>query len=243
MVSRSVFPSAAPTTAIPQVNGSAPLLFTSAKTPSTSVPSSGNFGGSGFGGFGRSSDSGQSTGQGGLFGPVPSTQSISVPSSGNFGGGSGFGDFESSSNSGQTPGQRSLFGTVPTTQSGAKATNGYSFHQTTKNSSSLFGGAPATKPALSGSSSRPLSHAGGFTSDTSQESPLAKLKSSTPEVNGAYNFGGTGTVPFRAHTKQEKDDFNCSQMSHFQSISCMEPYGKWSFEVNTQTFPILVYRC
>ena len=65
------------TPAIPPVNGSAPQSFTIAKSPFTPDPSSGLFGvrGGGFGGFGSSSDFGQTTGQKGLFGTIPSTQS------------------------------------------------------------------------------------------------------------------------------------------------------------------------
>ena len=106
----------------------------------------------------------------------------------------------------------------------------------------MFGGA-ANKPATGfggGSAGSGLfgsaNTTGGFGSNTTNTSSGlfgaaqgTALGGNTPECQG------TGSTPFSAYTEKEA---NSSVTNHYQAVSFMQPYQKYSFEVRAALFRV-----
>ena len=170
-------------------------------------------------GFGASNTSG--------FGTKPAFGNTAASGGGLFGGstpattGTGFGGFGSNTNT--TNAASSPFG------GGASSGGG------------LFG--TASKPAFgTGASTGGGLFGGGSTgSGFGQSNTQTGLFGAPPSTSLGTNTGdcqGTGSTPFQAFT--ERDAPNSSSTNHFQSISFMAPYNKFSFEVGNHDYLGLV---
>lgn len=146
--------------------------------------------------------------------------------------------------------QKPLFGASTTTTSGGglfgggTATAGSStgfggFGNTNNNSSgnSLFG--TTSKPAFGSSNTGGSLFGGGNTQNTGfgannnqQTGAFGAPISSALGVNNA-ECQGTGNTPFTAYTEKEGTG---AMTNHFQSISFMQPYKNFSFEVSTPRY-------
>ena len=125
----------------------------------------------------------------------------------------------------------SLFGSTPS--AGTSTFGGFGANTTGSTSGGLFGA--ANKPAFGGaqtSSGGSLfgGGTGGFGSQTSQPTSAfgAPLSSALGPNNAECQ--GTGSTPFQAFTEKEGTG---NQTNHFQSISFMQPYKNFSFEVSS----------
>ncbi len=130
-----------------------------------------------------------------------------------------------------------LFGNNTAT-AGASTTGfgGFGANNTAVNPSSPFGGgttggglfgSSANKPAFgTGGSQGGLFGAGGF-GTTQATSAFGGSGTALSSVNPQTD--GTGSTPFQAFTERESGS---AQTNHFQSISFMQPYQKFSFEVS-----------
>jgi len=135
-----------------------------------------------------------------------------------------------------------LFGSTTAT-SGTTAFGGFGSTPANTSSSSGFGGGAAggglfgnaPKTAFgTGSSTGGLFGTGStgsaFGSGTSQPTSVFGGPQSTALGGNTPECQGTASTPFQAFT--EKDTPGSSQTNHFQSISFMQPYQKYSFEVS-----------
>lgn len=147
---------------------------------------------------------GATTSGGGLFGSNTSTAGTST----------GFGGFGSTNNN---TNPTSAFGSSPSNTGGG-----------------LFGNA-ASKPAFGASTTSGGGLFGGgnnaFGSTNNQTTSVFGAPPSTALGGNNLECQGTGSTPFQAYT--EKEGAGSSQTNHFQSISFMAPYSKFSFEVSS----------
>ncbi len=143
------------------------------------------------------------TSGGGLFGGNTSTAGAST----------GFGGFGGTNNT-----------TNPTSAFGSNTSN---------TGGGLFGNA-ATKPAFgAGTTSGGGLFGGGnnaFGATNNQTTSVFGTPQSTALGGNNLECQGTGSTPFQAYT--EKEGSGSTQTNHFQSISFMAPYAKFSFEVS-----------
>ena len=103
----------------------------------------------------------------------------------------------------------------------------------TNTGSSIFGG--ANKSAFGGSGTTGGSifgtSGGGFgTSSNATTGAFGAPASSALGAAATLQSEGTGSSPFHAFTEKETGN---SQTTHYQSISFMQPYQKYSFEVSS----------
>jgi nuclear pore complex protein Nup98-Nup96 len=133
-------------------------------------------------------------------------------------GGTGFGGF--GSNTANTTNTSSPFG--------ASTTGGGLFGSTANKPA--FGSAPATGGGLFGSTNTNTAFGQGNNQTTSLfgNAQGTALGPNVPESQG------TGSTPFQPFI--EKDGPSSSTSNHFQSISFMSPYQKYSFEVCISNF-------
>lgn len=151
---------------------------------------------------------------------------------------SGFGSKPAFGNTATTGG--GLFG-ASTTASGT-GFGGFGSNNTTSNAATPFGAAASSGGGLFGSASKPAFGTGSSTGgglfgggstgtgfgQSNTQTGLFGAPQSTALGTVAGDCQGTGSTPFQAFT--EKDAPNSSHTNHFQSISFMAPYNKFSFE-------------
>ena len=108
---------------------------------------------------------------------------------------------------------------------------------TSNNTGSLFGG--GNRPAFG--AQQPSSNSGAlfggsnaFGSSNNQTTSAFGAPLSSALGNNNAECQGTGSTPFQAFT--EKEGATGNQTNHFQSISFMQPYKNFSFEVSFETF-------
>lgn len=174
------------------------------------------------------------------------------PSITNFSSPTGFG-----TNQGSSPfGAKSAFGGTPTSGGGLFGSNtstagtstgfgGFGGTNNTTNPTSAFGsntsntggglfGNTANKPAFgAGTTSGGGLFGGGnnaFGATNNQTTSVFGATQSTALGSNNVECQGTGSTPFQAYT--EKEGPGNAQVNHFQSISFMAPYAKFSFEVS-----------
>ncbi len=133
-----------------------------------------------------------------------------------------------------------LFGNSTATAGSSTGFGGFGANNTTANTSSPFGGAStggglfgstASKPAFgTGGSSGGLFGAGGFGTTNAQPTGAFGAPASTALSSVNPQTDGTGSTPFQPFTEKESGS---AQTNHFQSISFMQPYQKFSFEVGS----------
>ena len=128
----------------------------------------------------------------------------------------------------------SLFGSTTAT---AGSTGGFGGFGNTNNNTSGGGLFGAQKPAfgggsLFGSSTTPNT---GFSLNSNQQSSAFPISSALGGNNAECQ--GTGNTPFTAFTEKEATG---GVTNHFQSISFMQPYKNFSFEVGSPSlsFPL-----
>lgn len=146
---------------------------------------------------------------------------------------------------GGTTSSGGLFGNSTATAGPSTGFGGFGATNTTANTSSPFGGATtggalfgstASKPAFgTGGSSGGLFGAGGFGTTNAQPTGAFGAPASTALSSVNPQTDGTGSTPFQPFTEKESGS---AQTNHFQSISFMQPYQKFSFEVRS---PFYVY--
>lgn len=149
--------------------------------------------------------------------------------------------------------QKPLFGASTTTTSGgglfgggtatAGSSSGFGGFGTNNNNnagSSLFGSTP--KPAFGNSTTGGGLFGGGNTqssgfgaNNNQQTGAFGAPISSVLGANSVGECQGTGNTPFTAYTEKEGTG---AMTNHFQSISFMQPYKNFSFEVSTVRFPL-----
>ena len=101
----------------------------------------------------------------------------------------------------------------------------------TNTGSSIFGGANKTAFGGSGTTGGGIfgTSGGGFgTSNNATTGAFGAPASSALGATATLQSEGTGSTPFHAFTEKETGN---SQTTHYQSISFMQPYQKYSFEV------------
>ena len=121
-----------------------------------------------------------------------------------------------------------LFGSTPSTST--PAFGGFGGNSTSNTSGGLFGA--ANKPAFGATQSSGGSLFGGgsvFGSPANQTTSAFGAPLSSALGSNSAECQGTGSTPFSAYTEKEGTG---SQMNHFQSISFMQPYRNFSFEVS-----------
>lgn len=125
-----------------------------------------------------------------------------------------------------------MFGTTTATAGGSGGLGGFGGSNTSNNSGGLFGG--NTKPAFGTGGTASGSIFGGGSSGgvfgTTPNQPTGAFGapiSSALGVNTAESQG-TGSTPFQVHTEKESGS---NLMNHFHSISFMQPFKNYSFEV------------
>lgn len=124
-----------------------------------------------------------------------------------------------------------MFGTTTATAGGSGGLGGFGGTNTSNNSGGLFGN---NKPAFGTGGTTSGSIFGGGSSSgvfgTTPNQPTSAFGapiSSALGVNTAESQG-TGNTPFQVHTEKESGS---NLMNHFHSISFMQPYKNYSFEV------------
>jgi len=132
-----------------------------------------------------------------------------------------------------------LFGNNTATAGSSTGFGGFGTNSNTTNTSSPFGGGntggglfgnSANKPAFgTGGSSGGLFGAAGFGTTNTQPTSAFGSPASTALSSVNPQTDGTGSTPFQATTERESGS---AQTNHFQSISFMQPYQKFSFEVS-----------
>ena len=165
--------------------------------------------------------------------------------------GTGFGSTTNNSTSSAFGQTRPAFGAANTTTSGgglfgggtatAGTSSGFGGFGTSSNnapSGGLFGQA-AQKPAFgSGTSGGGLfgsgNSTGGFGQNNNQTTGAFGAPMSSALAQNNAECQGTGSTPFSAYTEKEGTAGNTT--NHFQSISFMSPYQRFSFEVSTTMF-------
>ncbi|MCJ1472218.1 Nuclear pore complex protein Nup98-Nup96 [Lambiella insularis] len=207
----------------------------------------------GFGGFGANAGTGfgqqqpqqQNTGfgatnnntGGGLFGS----------------GGTGFGASTSTPFGGAKPafgststGGGGLFGSGNTTTGGSGGFGGFGANTSnTTNNASPFGSGNTTGGGLFGNASKPAfgtgSTGGGLFGNANSGTSFGQGNTQTPSLFGAppstalqstnanVECVGTGSTPFQPFTEKDAPGSGATT-NHYQSISCMQPYLKFSFE-------------
>lgn len=136
-----------------------------------------------------------------------------------------------------------MFGSTPTALAGGSGGLGFGSTNTSNNSGGLFGG--NNKPAFGGGGTTggttggSIFGSGGFGSTANQSTgPFGAPISSALGGNTAESQG-TGSTPFQVHTEKETGS---SLMNHFHSISFMQPYKNYSFEVGyPNTFEVQIW--
>ena len=137
-----------------------------------------------------------------------------------------------------------LFGNSTATAGSSTGFGGFGANTATTNTSSPFGGGTtagglfggsATKPAFgTGGQSGGLFGAGGFGTTNTQPASAFGAPASTALSSANPQTDGTGSTPFQAFVEKESGS---ATTNHFQSISFMQPYQKFSFEVSGQSLP------
>ncbi|KAI9879573.1 MAG: hypothetical protein M1830_008107 [Pleopsidium flavum] len=130
-----------------------------------------------------------------------------------------------------------LFGNNTATATSSTGFGGFGTNSNTTNTSSPFGGgntggglfgSSTSKPAFgTGGSSGGLFGAAGFGTTNSQPTGAFGSPASTALSSVNPQTDGTGNTPFQATTERESGS---TQTNHFQSISFMQPFQKFSFE-------------
>lgn len=141
---------------------------------------------------------------------------------------SGGGLFGSNTSTAGTP---TGFGTFGATNNTTNPTSAFGSNTNTTGGG-LFGNA-VSKPAFgAGTTSGGGLFSGGnnaFGATNNQTTSVFGAPQSTALGGNNLECQGTGNIPFQAYT--EKEGAGSSQTNHFQSISFMAPYAKYSFEV------------
>ena len=149
-----------------------------------------------------------------------------------------------------TTGGGSLFGSNTATTGTSTGFGGFGGTNNSTNPTSTFGnnntntggglfGSGGNKPAFGTGTTSGGSLFGGnnaFGAANNQTSSVFGAPQSTALGGNNADCQGTGTTPFQAYT--EKEGGGSSQTNHFQSISFMPPYQKFSFEVSNSV-PLL----
>ena len=123
----------------------------------------------------------------------------------------------------------SLFGSTP--NAGSSTFGAFGSNTTSNAPGGLFGA--ANKPAFGGAQSSSggslFGGSGGFGTQTNQPTSAfgAPVSSALSTTNAECQ--GTGSTPFQAFTEKEGTG---NQTNHFQSVSFMQPYQSFSFEVS-----------
>ena len=141
-----------------------------------------------------------------------------------------------------------LFGNSTATAGASPGFGGFGANNNAANTSSPFGGgstggglfgSTASKPAFgTGASSGGLFGAGGFGTTNAQPTGAFGAPASTALSSVNPQTDGTGSTPFQPFTEKESGS---AQTNTFQSISFMQPYQKFSFEVGSP-FPAYIVR-
>ncbi len=126
-----------------------------------------------------------------------------------------------------------MFGSNTATASNSSGFGGFGGN-TANTGGSLFGGASkpafgAQQPSTGGSLFGGGSNAFGSNNQTTGAFGAA-APSSTALATNVAECQGTGSTPFQAFS--EKDTPSGTQTNHFQSITFMQPYKNYSFEVS-----------
>ena len=125
-----------------------------------------------------------------------------------------------------------MFGSTTATAGGSGALGGFGGNNTSNNSGGLFGG--NNKPAFGTGGTTGGSIFGGgstgsvFGSTSNQPTSAFGAPISSALGLNTVESQGTGSTPFQTHTEKESGS---NLMNHFHSISFMQPYKNYSFEV------------
>ncbi|KAJ5779339.1 hypothetical protein N7457_007059 [Penicillium paradoxum] len=185
-----------------------------------------------FGGGASNTSTGFGSSTGGGFGTNTQTQPNTLFGSQARPGGFGT---TNTSNSGslfggtQTAGNTGGFGAGGFGSSGTPGAFG-SNTNTANTGGSMFGAAKPSGFGTSTSGTGGFGASGGFgTPAATSTTPSTGFGGSGTAFQGALpNCEGTGSTPFNPWT--EKDASSAGTTNHYQSISLMQPYNKWSFE-------------
>ena len=125
----------------------------------------------------------------------------------------------------------SLFGGTPATANSSTGFGGFGGSNTNNTSNSLFGG--TGKSTFGGNTSGGSLFGGGttgtgFGSTTNQPSSAFGAPISSALAPATAESQGTGSTPFQPFTEKESGSNVANQ---YQSISFMQPYKNFSFEV------------
>lgn len=125
-----------------------------------------------------------------------------------------------------------MFGATTATAGGSGGLGGFGSTNTSNNSGGLFGG--NNKSSFGGGGATGGSMFGGgssgsvFGSTANQPTSAFGAPPSSALGPNTAESQGTGSTPFQAHTEKESGS---TTTNHFQSISFMQPYRNFSFEV------------
>lgn len=128
----------------------------------------------------------------------------------------------------------SMFSNTAATAGSSSAFSGFSGTNSNNNSGGLFGGANKSTFGSGNTSGGSLfgGAPGGNAFGTLNSQPNAGFGAGPISSALGPNIAesqGTGSTPFQAHTEKEAGN---NITNHFQSISCMQPYKNFSFEVS-----------
>ena len=128
----------------------------------------------------------------------------------------------------------SMFGNTTATAGSSSGFSGFGATNTNNSSGGLFGG--ASKPAFGSANTSGGSIFGGgsggnaFGSSNNQPTTgFGGAPISSALGGNLAECQGTGSTPFQAYTEKESGN---NTTNHFQSISFMQPYKNYSFEVS-----------
>lgn len=136
-----------------------------------------------------------------------------------------------------------LFGSNTATSGTSTGFGGFG-STNTNTGGGLFGGAnkpafgsqqPSTGGSLFGGGSNTFGSSNNQTTSAFGGAPISSALGNVPECQG------TGSTPFQAYT--EKEGAAPNQTNHYQSITFMQPYKNYSFEVSFNGQSQLRWKC
>lgn len=133
-----------------------------------------------------------------------------------------------------------MFGSNTATSGTSSGFGGFG-NSNTNTGGGLFGGGGVSKPAFGSQQATGGSLFGGGTntfgsSNNQTTTGFGGAPLSSALASNSAECQGTGSTPFQAF--QEKEGGTGNQTNHFQSITFMQPYKNFSFEVGPRTIDL-----